>query len=70
MNSFDECNVFKKTAQLSLIVYDDKLNDSNDEAFLINTVCNFRSRYDKFVYFKCPRTYGIRVCDREPSKIP
>ena len=70
VNSFDECNVFKKTAQLSVIVYDNKLNDSNDEAFLINTAFNCRSRYDIFVYFNCPRTYGIRVCNREPSKIP
>ena len=70
VNSFDECNVFEKAAQLSVIVYDNKLNDSNDEAFSINTACNCRSRYDKFVYFNRPRTHGIRVCDREPSRIP
>ena len=70
VNSFDECNVFEKAAQLSVIVYDDKLNDSNDEVFSINTVCNCRSRYDKFVYFNRARTHGIRVCDREPSRIP
>ena len=72
VNSFDECNVFEKAAQLSVIVYDNtsKLNDSNDEAFSINTVCNCRSRYDKFVYFSCPRIYGIRVQDCEPSRIP
>ena len=69
-NSFDECNVFEKAAQLSVIVYDDKLNDSNDEVFSINTVCNCRSRYDKFVYFNRPRTHGIRVIDLEPSRIP
>ena len=40
VNSFDECNVFEKAAQLSVIVFDNKLNDSNDEAFSINTVCN------------------------------
>ena len=33
VNSFDKCNVFEKAAQLSVIVYDNKLNDSNDEAF-------------------------------------
>ena len=33
VNSFDECNVFEKAAQLSVIVYDNKLNNSNDEAF-------------------------------------
>ena len=70
VNSFDKCNVFEKAAQLSVIVYDNKLNNSNDEAFSINTVCNCRSRYDKFVYFNRPRTHGIRVRDREPSRIP
>ena len=39
VNSFDECKVFEKAAQLSVIVYDNKLNDSNDEAFSTNTVC-------------------------------
>ena len=43
MNSFDECKVFEEAAQLSVIVYDNKLNNSNDEAFSINTVCNCRS---------------------------
>ena len=70
MNSFDECNVFEEAAQLSVIVHDNKLNDSNDEAFSINTVCNCRSRYDKFVCFNRPRTHGIRVRDRKPSRIP
>ena len=70
VNSFDECNLFKKAAQLSVIVYDNKLNNSNDEAFSINTVCNCRSRYDNFVYFNRPRTHGIRIRDREPSRIP
>ena len=68
VNSFDECNVFEKAAMLSVIVYDNKLYNSNDEAFSINTVCNCRSRYDKFVYFNRPRSHGILVCDREPSK--
>ena len=36
VNNFDECNIFKKAAQLSVIVYDNKLNNSNDEAFSIN----------------------------------
>ena len=70
MNSFDECNVFEEAAQLSVIAHDNKLNDSNDEAFSINTVWNCRSRYDKFVYFNRPRTHGIRVRDRKPSRIP
>ena len=70
VNSFNECNIFEKAARLSVIVYDNKLNNSNDEAFSINTVCNCRSRYDKFVYFNCPHTHGIRVRDREPSGIP
>ena len=70
VNSFDECNVFERAAQSSVIVYDNKLNNSNDEVFSINTVCNCRSRYDKFVYFNRPRTHGIRVRDREPSRIP
>ena len=70
VNSFDEGNVFEKAAQLSVIVYDNKLNNSNDEAFSINTVCNCRSRYDKFVYFNRPSTHGIRVRDRELSRIP
>ena len=51
MNSLDECNVLEKAARLSVIVYDNKLNNSNDEAFSINTVCNCRSRFDKFIYF-------------------
>ena len=69
VNSFDECNVFEKAAQLSVIVYDNKLNDSNDEAFSINTVCNCRSRYDNFVYFNRPRTHGIRVRVRKSSRM-
>ena len=48
VNSFDECNVFEKAAQLSVIVCDNKLYDSNDEAFSMNTVCNCRSRLEKF----------------------
>ena len=70
VNSFDECSVFEKAAMLSVIVYDNKLYNSNDEAFSINTVCNCRSRDDNFVYFNRPRTHGIRVCDRKPSRIP
>ena len=70
VNSFDEYNVFEKAAQLSVLVYDNKLNDRNNEAFSTNTVCNCRSRYDKFVYFNRPRAHGIHVCDREPGRIP
>ena len=33
VNSFHECNVFEKSAQLSVIVHDEKLTNSNDEAF-------------------------------------
>ena len=61
VNSFDECNVFEKAAQLSVIVYD-KLNDSNDEAISINAICNCRSRYDKFVYFNRPPSYTWYSC--------
>ena len=68
VNSLDECNVLEKAAQLSVIVYDNKLNKSNDEAFSVNIVGNCRSRFDKFVYFNRPRTHGVR--DLEPSKIP
>ena len=67
VNSFDECNVFEKAAQLSVIVYDNKLNDSNDEAFSIQSVT---VALDTTNYFNRPRTHGIRVCDREPSRIP
>ena len=70
VNSFDEWNVFEKAAQLSVIVFDNKLYNSNDEALSINRVCNCRSRYDNFVHFNRPRTHGIRVCDRKPSRIP
>ena len=70
VNSFVECNVFDKAAHLSVIVHDNKLNNSNDKAFSINTACNCRSRYAKFVYFYHPRTHAIRVRDREPSRIP
>ena len=70
VNSLDECNVFEKAAQLSVIVYDNKLNNSNDEAFSINAVCNCRSQYNKFVYFNRPCTHGKRVRDREPSRTP
>ena len=70
VNSFDECNVFEKAAQLSVILYGNKLNNSSDEAFSINTVCNCRSLYDKFVYFNRPSTRGISVRDRKPSRIP
>ena len=51
VNRLDECNVFEKAAQLSVIVYDNKLNNSNDEAFSINKVCNCRSRYEKIGLF-------------------
>ena len=70
VKSVAECNVFEKAAQLSVIVYDNKLKNSNDEAFSVNTVCNCRSRYDKFVYLNRPRTHATRVRDREPSRIP
>ena len=70
VNSFDECNVFEKAAQLSVTLYGNKLNNSSDEAFSINTVCNCRSLYDKFVYFNRPSTRGISVRDRKPSRIP
>ena len=50
VNSVAECNVFEKAAQLSVIVYDNKLRNSNDEAFSLNTVCNCRSQYDKFFF--------------------
>ena len=36
VNSFYECNVVEEAAQLSVIVYDNMLNNSNDEAFSIN----------------------------------
>ena len=65
VKSVAECNVFEKAAQLSVIVYDNKLKNSNDEAFSVNTVCNCRSRYDKFFYFNRPR-----IRDHEPSRIP
>ena len=51
VNSVAECNVFDKAAQLSVIVYDNKLRNSNDEAFSVNTVCNCRSQYDNFFLF-------------------
>ena len=44
MNSVAECNVFDKAAQLSVIVYDNKLRNSNDEVFSVNAVCNCRSQ--------------------------
>ena len=70
VNSVAECNVFEEAAQLSVIVCDNKLRNSNDEAFSLNTVYICRSRYDKFFYFNRPRTHGIRIRDREPSRIP
>ena len=30
MNSFDECNIFEKASQISVIVCDNKINNSND----------------------------------------
>ena len=60
VNSFDECNVFEKAAQLSVSLYGNKLNNSSDEAFSINTVCNCISR----------STRDISVRDRKPSRIP
>ena len=36
VNSFDECNVFEKAAQLSVIVHDNRLNNGNGEAFSMN----------------------------------
>ena len=51
VNSVAECNVFEEAAQLSVIVCDNKLRNSNDEAFSLNTVYICRSRYDKFFLF-------------------
>ena len=59
---------YKLKSFVAFFKYDNKLNNSNDGAFSINTVCNCRSRFDKFVYFNRPRTHGVR--DLEPSKIP
>ena len=67
VNSLDKCNVLQKAAQLSVIVYD-KLNNNDDEAFSINTVCNCRSRLDKFVFSNRTRAHGVR--DREPIRTP
>ena len=36
VKSVDECSIIEEAAQLSVIVYDNKLNNSNDEAFSIN----------------------------------
>ena len=68
VNSFDECNVFEKAAQFFVIVCDNKLNNNKDEAFSINK--SVTVDLDKFVYFNRPLTHGIRVRDREPSRIP
>ena len=68
VNSFDECNVFEKAAQFLVIVCDNKLNNNKDEAFSINK--SVTVDLDKFVYFNRPLTHGIRVRDREPSRIP
>ena len=43
VKSVDECSIIEEAAQLSVIVYDNKLNNSNDETFSIITVCNCRS---------------------------
>ena len=36
VNSFAECNAFEEAAQFSVILSDNKLTNSNDEAFSIN----------------------------------
>ena len=63
MNTFDECDLFDKAMQLSVIAYD----DDDDESLLIK---NCRSRYEKFLYLiRHTRTHAVRGRDREPSRI-
>ena len=67
MNTFDECDLFEKAMQFSVIAHDDD-DDDDDESFLTK---NCRSRYEKFLYSTChTRTHAVRVRDREPSRIP
>lgn len=64
MNTFEECDLFEKAMQFSVISHD----DDDDESFLIK---NCRSQYEKFLYFtRHTRNHAVRVRDREPSRIP
>lgn len=61
-DAFDECDIFDKAIQLSVIVHD------NNEPISIK---NCRSRYEKFVHLsRHTRTRAVRIRDREPSRIP
>lgn len=60
LNAFNNCNLFEKGAQLSVVVDVDNEESIND--------LQLRSRYAKFVYCKC--VGGRPKRDREPSRIP
>ena len=71
MNTFDECDLFEKAMQFSVIAHDDddddNDDDADDESFFTK---NCRSRYKKFLYLTGhTRTHAVRVRDREPSRI-
>ena len=64
MNTFDECDLFEKAMQFSVIAHDD--DDDDDESFLTK---NCRSQYEKFLYLtRHTRTHAVRVRDREPAE--
>ena len=67
MNTFDECDLFEKAMQFSVIAHDDNDDDADDESFFTK---NCRSRYEKFLYLTGhTSTHDVRVRDREPSRI-
>ena len=62
MNAFNDCDLFEKGAQLSVVVDVDNEESIND--------LQLRSRYAKFVYCKClkGRRHVVQK-DGEPSRI-
>ena len=62
MNSFDECNIFEKASQISVIVCDNKLNNSNDEAKAA------MNSFDECNIFEKASQISVIVCDNKLNK--
>ena len=57
-NTFNDCNIFEKAEQLSLLV---QVEESTNYP---------RSRFEQFIYFEGVKRCRLKLVDREPSRIP
>ena len=61
-NTFDECDLFEKAMQFSVI------EDDDDDDYGSFSIKNRRSRYEKFLCLtRHTHTHAVRVRDREPQ---